>query len=486
MATESHLIKERRRKLKELRKLGIEPFAYRFDKKHNAQEILDNYSKFKDKKVKVAGRIMTSRGMGKVTFMHIQDASSQIQLYFGENSVGKDQYKILKLFDIGDIIGVEGKVFKTKKGEISVEVKKFVLLTKSLRPLPAKWHGLKDQEIRYRQRYVDLIMNPELKDVFMTREKIVNAIRDFLLKRDYIEVQTPILQPIYGGASAKPFVSKLNALNMAVYMRISNELYLKRLIVGGFDKVFEFSLDFRNEGIDRNHNPEFLLFEAMTAYTDYFDGMKLVEDITEYVVKKVKGTTKVNYHGKVLNFKTPWKRISVRDAIIEYANIDIEKTDDEQMKKIIRMHNIKLKGGYNRGSAIMALIEEFCEEHFVQPTILFDYPIETSPLSKPKRDDPKYAERFEQYANQFELGNNYTELNNPEVLRENWSGQEESLKKGDDEAQMMDWDFIRALEIGMPPTCGIAIGIDRLVMLLTNSSSIRDVIFFPFMKPESK
>lgn len=478
---ENKLIKERKRKLKELQDKGINPFAYEFDRKHHAKNIKEDFQKFDQKKVSVAGRIMTVRSMGKVTFMHLQDSTDRIQLYFKSDQL--EDYSILKLFDIGDIIGVNGNVFKTKKGEITVEVKDFKLLTKSMRPLPDKWHGLKDQELRYRQRYLDLIMTPSIKEVFMARDTVINAIREYLLERNYVEVQTPILQPIYGGASARPFVSKLNALNMPVYMRISNELYLKRLIVGGFDRVFEFSIDFRNEGIDRSHNPEFVLFEAMTAYSDYKDGMILVEKLTEYAVKKIKGTTKINYQGKVIDFKTPWTKISVKDAIQKYASINIEKTDDTELKRILEKNNIKLKGEYKRGNAIMALIEEFCEKHFVQPTILYDYPFETSPLSKPKRDDPRYAERFEQYTNCFELGNNYTELNNPIILRKNWTGQEEALEKGDEDAQRMDWDFINALEVGMPPTCGIAIGIDRLVMLLTDQHSIRDVILFPFMKP---
>lgn len=482
---ENHLIKERKRKLEDLRKLGVEPFAYTFNRSHTTKQVVDNFKKLENKKVSVAGRIMLDRGMGKVTFMHIQDGSGRIQAYISKESVG-DSYNILKLLDIGDIIGIKGKVFKTKKGEISVNVSEFTLLTKSMRPLPEKWHGLKDQEIKYRKRYLHLIMDPEEKQVFIIREKVLMGIRNFLLKRDYIEVQTPILQPMYGGASARPFEAELNALKMPVYMRISNEMYLKRLIVAGFDRVFEFSIDFRNEGIDKNHNPEFLLFEAMTAYSDYYDGMKLVEDISEYVVKSVNGKTKVNYQGIEIDFKTPWTRITVRDAIKKYGKIDIEETDDKQMKSILKKHNIQLKGGYTRGNAIMALVEEFCEKHFVQPTILYDYPRETSPLAKLKRDDPKYTERFEHYANCFELGNNYTEVTNAQILRENWKKQEEALSKGDEDAQRMDYDYLDTIDTGMPPTCGIAIGIDRFIMLLTDKASIRDVILFPFMKPEKK
>ena len=481
---ENRLIQERKKKLEELRKLGMNPYSYKFEKSHHAKDIQDNYSKLNGKKVKVAGRIMSMRDMGKVTFMHIQDKSGQVQLYFKQNNL-TDQYDVIKLLDIGDIIGCEGSVFKTKRGEVTIEVKSFELLTKSLQPLPEKWHGLKDQEIKYRQRYLDLIMNPDTKKVFRVREQVVEGIREYLLEKDYVEVQTPILQPMYGGASARPFISKLNALNMNIYMRISNEMYLKRLIVGGFERVFEFSIDFRNEGIDKSHNPEFVLFEAMTAYTDYFDGMKLIEDMTKHVVKKINGSTKINYQGKEIDFKTPWERISVRDAIKKYAKLDIEELDDAQLKEILKKHKIELKGEYTRGNAIMGLIEEFCEKHFVQPTLLYDYPRETSPLSKQKRDDPRYAERFEQYVNCFELGNNYSELNDPQVLMDNWNAQEKALESGDEEAQRMDWDFINALKIGMPPTCGIAIGIDRLVMLLADQHSIRDVILFPFMRPKN-
>lgn len=485
---EEQLIKERLRKLEELKQLGINPYSYSFEQKNHANEIQEKYKKLKKEektkdKVKVAGRIMQLRRMGKVTFAHLQDSTGKIQLYFRQDDVGKQQYKLLKKFDIGDIIGAGGIIFKTKTGETTVYVKKFEILTKSLKPLPEKWHGLQDKEERYRKRYLDLIMNPDLKKVFLTRGKIIESIREFMKQKGYIEVQTPILQPIYGGAGARPFVSKLNALDMTVYMRIANELYLKRLIVGGFEKVFEFSIDFRNEGIDRSHNPEFLLFEAMTAYTDYKDGMKLVEEITKNVVKKVKGTTKITYQDKTIDFKTPWKRITVKNAIKKYSDIDIEKTDDNKLKEILVKKSIHLKGEFNRGDAILALVEEFCEKHFVQPTILYDYPIETSPLAKPKRDDPKYAERFEHYIYCMEAGNHYSELNDPKILEENWKKTEEALKKGHEEAQKMDKDFINALEIGMPPTCGIAIGIDRLTMLLTDQASIRDVIFFPFMRP---
>jgi lysyl-tRNA synthetase, class II len=489
MENESEQIGLRKQKLKYLEEKGVKVYSYSYDKKNNSNEILEEFSALKNqektaKKKKIAGRILMFRRMGKASFIKIQDQFGELQLYASEDKLGKEKYKILTKLDLGDIIGAEGIIFRTKKGEITLEIKDYELLTKSVRPLPSKWHGLKDKEERYRKRYVDLIVNPDVKEIFLTRHNIIQSTREYMVKKGYLEVETPILQPIYGGGSARPFESKLNALDMNVYMRISNEMYLKRLIVGGFEKIFEFSVDFRNEGIDRSHNPEFLLFEAMTAYDDYKDGMKLIEELSEYIVKKVKKTTKIKYQGKAIDFKAPWKKISVREAIKKYAGIDIEKLSDAELKRIIQKNKIKLKGGFIRGNAIMALIEEFCEEHFIQPTMLYDYPIETSPLAKPKRDDPRYAERFEQYVNCFELGNNYSELNIPSILEANWKREEAALKKGDEDAQRMDKDFITAMEVGMPPTCGIAIGMDRLVMLLTDQPSIRDVIFFPFMRPE--
>jgi len=483
MGRQDEIIKERMRKIKELREAGINPYPYKFSKKDISKCLNEKLGT----EIKTAGRLMTKRDIGKITFCNLSDSSGEIQIVLQEKETPEEVLGFFKKYvDIGDFIGVEGKLFKTKTGHISILIKKLELLSKSILPLPEKWSGLQDKEERYRKRYLDLIINPKVKEVFLARDKIIDAVREFMKKKGYLEVSTPILQPIYGGANARPFESKLNALNMKVYMRISNELYLKRLIVGGFEKIFEFSQDFRNEGIDRSHNPEFLLFEAMTAYDDYKDGMKLIEDITEFVVKKIEGKTKINYQGTLIDFKSPWEKISVRDAIKKYSEIDIEKTDDKKMKKIIEKNKISLKGGYSRGNAIMALVEEFCEKQFIQPTILYDYPIETSALAKPKRDNPAYAERFEQFVNGFEIGNNYSELNDPNVLLENWKKEEKILKKGDDAAQKMDEDFINALKVGMPPTCGIAIGIDRLVMLLTNQPSIRDVILFPFMKPENK
>ncbi len=492
MGRQEQIINERKRKLEELKKKGINPYPHKFDVRNYSSEIKKKYSKLKNNskradKVKIAGRVMMIRNLGKLIFATLQDSKGRIQIILQKGEVKSEDFELFKKYiDSGDFVGCSGIIMKTKTGEVSVVVKRLELLTKSVLPLPEKFHGLQNKEERYRKRYLDLVMNPDVKKVFKKRGEVIDAIREFMIKKGYSDVQTPILQPIYGGGSARPFESKLNALNIKVYMRIANELYLKRLVVGGFDKIFEFSIDFRNEGIDKSHNPEFLLFEAMTAYDDYRDGMKLIEDITEYVVKKINGKTKIKYQGKIIDFKTPWKRISVRDSIKKNLKIDIEKISDKKLKNIISKNNIKLNGRFNRGNAIMALIEDFCEKDFVQPTILYDYPIETSPLAKPHRDNPQYTERFEQYVNCMELGNNYSELNDPELLTENWKKQEQAMKKGDEDAQPMDEDFINALKIGMPPTCGIGIGVDRLVMLLTNQPSIRDVILFPFMKPEEK
>ncbi len=475
------------KKLELLKKKGIDPYPAESKRELALVEALNDFESLeKSGAVKwIAGRIMSIRGQGGIVFITLNDGTAYFQALLKKDVLGENKLDFFnEVVDIGDFLEVQGKFFTTKRGEKTIEAKDWRMLTKTLLPLPEKWHGLQDVEERFRKRYLDLVMNPEVKDLFLVRSKIVEAIREFLLGREYFEVQTPILQPIYGGASARPFVSKLNALDMQIFMRISNELYLKRLVVGGFGKVFEFSVDFRNEGIDRSHNPEFMLFEAMTAYKDYNFGMELIEDITEYVVKKVTGGTKLMYQGRELDFKKPWYRVNMRDAIKKYVSIDIEEMDDNELKKFLSKSKIELNGEYTRGNAIMAISEKFCEKNFIQPTILYDYPVETSPLAKPKASNPRYAERFEQYIFGMEIGNNYSELNDPKILKENWKQQEEALKVGDEEAQRVDNDFINALEVGMPPTCGIAISVDRLTMLLTDQRSIRDVILFPFMKPK--
>jgi lysyl-tRNA synthetase class 2 len=494
MDTETRIINERRQKLEDLRKQGINPYSYRYEKNASASEIKQVYSKLKPEehdtmrnKVRVAGRLMNIRSMGKAAFAQLQDFSGQIQLYFRHDDVGKEAYELFKKLDIGDIIGVEGSVFKTRTGEVTVDVRNFELLTKSVLPLPEKYHGLKDPEIRYRQRYVDLFVNPEVRKTFVARAKIVQAIREFLSNQGFIEVQTPVLQPVYGGGNAKPFVTHHNALNMPLYLRISNELYLKRLIVGGFEKVFEFCTDFRNEGIDTKHNPEFSLMETMSAYDDYNDSMKRTEEMLEFVAKKVLGTTELEFDGNKISMKAPFKRISMIDAVNEATGIDFSKIKDiKEAREVARKHRINIDENMGIGFILAELCAELVEPKIIQPTIIFDYPREVSPLAKPCRDNPGFTERFELIIAGMEFGNMYSELNDPEELRKNWNEQEKRLAKGDEEAQRTDEDFIKAMEYGMPPTSGIGIGTDRLVMLLTNNTSIREVIFFPTMRPETK
>lgn len=488
MENEHRLVAERKRKLKEIEELGIDPYPSVFRKKHQAKDLHEKYSEIKQEehtgdKAIVAGRLMTTRIMGKAAFAHIQDFTGRIQLYFRKDDL-KESYKLLKKLDIGDFIGAEGEVFKTKTGELSIYVRKFELLTKTLQPLPEKFHGLKDQELRYRKRYLDLIMNPEVKEVFLKRSKTISSMRRFLEDRGFLEVETPILQPIYGGTNARPFKSRLNALDMDVYMRISDELFLKRLIVGGYEKVFEFCPDFRNEGIDRTHNPEFLQMETMFAYANYEDNMDFLESMIEYVAKEVTGGTKVDYQGNEIEFKKPWKRITLVDAIRKEVGVDVSTLEIEELRDLAEKHLIDGARDMIWGQLIEALFEELVEDKLTQPTIVYDYPADTSPLAKKKESDPRFVERFEPFVNGWELGNVYSELNDPQILRDNWEIQKKLKEAGDDEAQPIDEDFIYALEIGMPPTSGIGIGMDRLVMLLTDQPSIRDVIFFPFMKPE--
>lgn len=492
MQPEDKLIKERKEKLELLRKKKILPYAYVFDKKNYSQDILNKFSKLKKggktkTKVVVSGRIVSLRTMGKVSFGHIQDREGKIQFYLREDQIGKEAYNSFnKLYDVGDIIGIEGLVFRTKMGEVSIKVKKIKLLTKSLRPLPSKWYGLKDKEIRYRQRYIDLIVNPKVKEIFIARGKIIQAIREFMKKEDFVEVETPILQPIYGGATARPFKSKLNALNMDVYMRISNELYLKRLIVGGYEKIFEFSYDFRNEGIDKSHNPEFVQVETMWAYADYKKNMKFCEDIFKFIAKKVFGKTTITLKRNKVNF-AKWKRISFSDVVKKYTKIDFNKVGSlSEAKKAAKKLGIDVKKCDNIGEVFIELFEQKAQPKLIQPTIVFDYPRDAYGLAKENRKDPRFSEAFEFFINGLELGLSYSEQNDPEELLNWWKKAEKYFKKGEEEAQRLDKDFIRALEIGMPPTSGIGIGIDRVTMLLTNSDSLRDVILFPFMRPENK
>ena len=483
---ENHLIKIRKEKLEELKKQGKNPFEIRkYNRTHTSQDVKDNFEELENKDVSIAGRIVAKRIMGKASFCHIQDMQGKIQSYVSINDLGEANYSEFKTYDIGDIIGITGFVFKTKTGEISIHAKNVILLAKSLRPLPEKFHGLKDTELRYRQRYVDLIMNPEVKETFIIRTKIITEIRKILDEKGYLEVETPVLNTIAGGATARPFVTHHNTLDMDMYLRIATELYLKRLIVGGFDKVYEIGKDFRNEGMDIRHNPEFTMIELYSAYEDYNDMMDITEEIVTKVAKNVAGKEIVNYQGTDIKLASPWKRISMIDAIKETTKIDFNKINtDEEAIKVAEEKGVELEEGKKtRGYIINAFFEAFVEENLIQPTFIYDYPVEISPLTKRKPSDPRLVERFEFFIGGREYGNAYSELNDPIDQYERFLDQVKQREAGDEEANMMDDDFVQALEYGMPPTGGLGIGIDRLVMLLTDSASIRDVLLFPTMKP---
>ena len=477
------LLLVRRRKLDELRSKGIEPFGEKFERIHWAQKIIDNFEGLENTQVCIAGRIMTKRNMGKATFAHIQDVSGRIQVYVRINEVGEEQYALFTHFDIGDIIGVNGKVFKTQKGEVSVWADRVTLLSKSLRPLPEKWHGLKDVELRYRQRYVDLIVNPEVKDVFIARSRIIRVIRNYLDKLGFLEVETPMMHPIPGGAAARPFITHHNTLDMDLFLRIAPELYLKRLLVGGLEQVYELNRTFRNEGISTKHNPEFTMLELYQAYADYEDMMKLTEDLISQVALEVIGTTKIEYEGQALDLTPPWTRMPMLEAIKKYTGIDFTQIgDDDAARNAAKGLGLDIEQDATRGNIINEIFEEFVEPKLIQPTFIIDYPIEISPLAKKKKNDPAYTYRFEAFVYAREMANAFSELNDPIDQEQRFRGQVEQRVAGDDEAHMMDEDYINALEYGMPPAGGLGIGIDRLVMLLTNSSSIRDVLLFPQMK----
>ncbi len=493
MPTELELINERKRKLEDLKKLNLNPYPYSYDVKENSQQINTSFAGLKPEEhsthqTKTAGRIVGLRRMGRVTFMHLQDENGKLQAYFAEDLMGKDNYKLLKLFDIGDWIGIEGKVFKTRTGEVTVEVKNTQILCKSLHPLPEKWHGLKDVELRYRQRYVDLIMNPEVKKVFRIRAQIFDSIRELLNKRNFLEVDTPCLQPIYGGAAARPFKTHLNALDMTVYLRISNELYLKRLVVGGFERVYEFARDFRNEDIDRTHNPEFTQIEIYQAYADFNDMMELTEDIYINAAMKTVGSTIIEFNGQKIDLKKPWKKMTMIEAIKVHAKIDVEQLSDEELFELKTTHKLqKVDGEPTRGKLIQALFEELVEDKLIQPTFITQHPKESTPLCKLSRDNPDlFVERFEPFIAGMEVANGYSELNDPIIQRRLLEQQAEELKQGSEEAHPHDEDFIRSIEYGMPPTGGVGIGIDRMTMILTSQASIRDVLLFPFMKQQEE
>ena len=488
----SELTRQRILKLDELRKAGIDPYPRKYNVEDYSAELIQKFSEVNELNegqfpVKMAGRIMSIREHGKTAFLNIQDTTGNIQLYIRKDRIGDWSFdEVFKKLDIGDIIGVEGWVFRTRTGELTVLAEKIALLTKSLRPLPEKWHGLKDKEIRYRQRYADLIVNPDVKKVFLTRTKIIQNIREFLNKRNFVEVETPVLQPIYGGAMARPFVTHHNALDMELYLRIADELYLKRLIVGGIDRVYEISKDFRNEGMDRDHNPEFTMLELYQAYSDYNDMMVITEQMIAHTTREIYGTTVLNYQGDEIDFTPPWRRISMLDAIKDATGVDVKSASNEELLKIASERNPEIPKTTLRGKLIHFLFEEFVESNLIQPTFITDHPTEISPLAKKKTDDESLTERFEIFIGRLEVGNAFSELNDPIDQKERLLDQVKQREAGDDEAQVMDDDFIRALEYGMPPTGGLGIGIDRLVMLLTDMSSLRDVIFFPHMRPETE
>ena len=481
----NEMLQIRRQKLKELQDQGKNPFLIeKFNPDHHTTDITDNYDEFEGKEVTVAGRVMSKRGHGKISFMDIQDMKGRIQILSKIDELGEEAYKIISYLDMGDIIGVEGEVFKTQSGEISVKAKKLTLLSKSLQILPEKWHGLKDPDLRYRQRYVDLIVNPEVKETFLLRNKIIRKIREYLDNLGYLEVETPILGNIAGGANARPFLTHHNALNIDMSLRIANELYLKRLIVGGFDKVYEMGKMFRNEGMDTRHNPEFTNIELYEAYADYNDMMEITENLVAYVAKEVLGTTKVEYQGKTIDFTPPWRRIKMQDAVKEHTGVDFDKiSTDEEALEVAKEHKLEIKPGMTRGHVISEMFEEFCEQYMDQPTFIIGHPVEISPLAKRNPDDPRITNRFEAFANCWEIANAFSELNDPIDQRERFEEQLRQKEYGDDEAHPMDEDFLNAIEVGLPPTGGLGIGVDRLIILLTNQASIRDVIFFPTMKP---
>jgi len=475
----------RREKLNELKQLGINPFGSKFEVTHKAQEIVENFEALDGQTVKIAGRIMAKRIQGKASFGHIQDVSGQIQIYAQVNNLGEEVYALFKKMDIGDIIGVEGSVFKTRRGEVTVEVHKIKLLTKSLQPLPEKWHGLKDVDLRYRQRYLDLIVNPSVKDVFIKRTKIIKAMRKFLDDRDFLEVETPTLNVIPGGASARPFITYHNTLDMELYMRIALELHLKRLLVGGLERVYEIGRNFRNEGISTKHNPEFTMMELYQAYADYEDMMEITENMVAFIAKEVLGETKVIYQDQEIDLTPPWERITMVDAVKKFADVDYNewKTVDDAIN-VAKQIGIGVKKGATKGEILTLIFEEKVEPHLIQPVFIKDHPVEISPLAKKIEGNENFTYRFEAFVVKKELANAFTELNDPIDQKERFEKQMELRDKGDEEAQRMDDDFVKALEYGMPPAGGLGIGVDRLIMLLTDSPSIRDVILFPTMRPK--
>ena len=482
----NQLRKVRREKLAELQQNGKDPFVItKYDQTHHSQEIKDNYEELEGKQVSIAGRMMSKRVMGKASFCNVQDLKGNIQSYVARDSVGEENYKEFKKLDVGDVIGITGEVFRTKTGEISIHAASITLLSKSLQILPEKFHGLTNTDTRYRQRYVDLIMNPEVKDTFIKRSKILSAIRRYLDGQGFMEVETPMLVSNAGGAAARPFETHFNALDEDFKLRISLELYLKRLIVGGLERVYEIGRVFRNEGLDTRHNPEFTLMELYQAYTDYNGMMDLTENLYRHVAQEVLGTTTITYNGVEMDLGKPFERITMVDAVKKYAGVDWNEVETlEQARALAKEHHVEFEERHKKGDILSLFFEEFAEEHLIQPTFVMDHPIEISPLTKKKPEDPDYVERFEFFMNGWEMANAYSELNDPIDQRARFKAQEELLAQGDEEANTTDEDFLNALEIGMPPTGGIGFGIDRMCMLLTDSAAIRDVLLFPTMKSQ--
>ena len=485
---ENKLVENRLQKLAEIREMGINPYPHSYYPTNTAAEIKKVNDSLKPEEhsknsEKVAGRIILLRRMGKVTFVTIKEDSGTIQLYLRKDDIG-ESYDFIKKFDLGDFIGAKGEVFKTKTGEVSIYVKKFTMLCKAIKPLPEKYHGLKDTELKYRKRYLDLITNPDSKEILKKRMMILRAVRDFMNSQGYLEVETPILHPVYGGAAAKPFKTFHNDLKMELFLRISPELYLKKLIVGGFSKVYDINKNFRNESIDTTHNPEFTMLESYGAYQDYNDIMKLTENLYEYVAKKVNGTTKSVFKGHDIDFKVPWKRVKMLDAIEDYAGIDASNASEEELAEYIRKNNIAFDKEDSWGNYVLAIFEAKCEDKFIQPTFVIDHPEESTPLCKKHREDDRLIERFEPFCCGMELANAYTELNDPIHQRKLLEDQARQLKAGNEEANPIDEEFLDAIDHGMPPTGGLGVGLDRMAMLLLGQESIRDVILFPTMKPE--
>lgn len=484
----NEILQVRRNKLYELQKAGNDPFhMVKYDVTHRTNQILSDFEGYESKDVSLAGRLMSKRGMGKSSFCDLQDRDGRIQLYVRINDIGEDQYESFKKLDIGDIVGVTGKVFKTRMGEISIHVDSYTLLSKSLRPMPEKFHGLKDPDARYRQRYVDLIVNPDVKATFIIRSRIIAAIRRFLDKRDFLEVDTPILNTIPGGATARPFITHHNTLDLDMYLRIAPELYLKRLIVGGLERVYELGRMFRNEGMSIKHNPEFSMMEVYQAYTDYHGMMELAESLISTVAQEVLGTMKIEYQGQEIDLAPPWSRLTMTEAVLKYSGVNFDEIKtDEEARNAVKTKGMNVEGNPVKGELLSLMFEEYAESNLIQPTFIIDYPVEVSPLTKRKPDKPELTERFELFITGREFGNAYSELNDPIDQKERFLDQVKKREAGDEEANMMDEDYLLALEHGLPPTGGMGIGIDRLIMLLTDSFSIKDVLLFPTMRPRDK